>query len=192
MILASIVAAAVLGFALAADAFAVSLSQGAAAGARPHRAALVVGAAFGLAQGAAPLFGWVVGAAFIGLLAAVDHWVAFAILAALGVKLSWDGLKPKADHGPPPTRATGWALAALAVATSIDAAAAGLTLPALGLAPTLAAAIIGGVTFLACVGGVYAGRAAGARLGAKAEVVGGAMLLIVGLRVLVEHGALPV
>lgn len=195
MSLAALFPALVMGLALAADAFAAALCQGVAAGqakARPLPVALTVGLAFGVAQGVAPLLGWLAGAAFSTLLAAYDHWIAFVILAVLGVRLIGEGLQRESEDAAPASLAVGWTLAGLAVATSIDAAAAGVTLPTLGLPPLTSATIIGVVTFAACAIGVLVGRAVGDRLGGRAEILGGAALIAIGLKVLVDHGAIAV
>jgi len=176
----------ILAFALAADAFAVSLSQGVAARGRPHATALMLGGAFGLAQGVMPLIGWSLGLAMTAAIAAYDHWVAFVVLALLGVKLIYEGLH--ADAEAPAKRIAGWSLVVIAFVTSIDAAGAGLALGALQAAPLLAAAIIAAITAIACAGGVYLGRAIGARFGRCAELAGGAALIAIGVKVLWDHG----
>lgn len=175
----------ILALALAADAFAVAVCQGAVA--RPGaRGALRIGSAFGVAQGLMPLAGWAVGMAFAGLIREVDHWIAFGLLAALGAKAIHEGLEPPDDCDPAPSL-SGWALAGAALATSIDAAAAGLTLPTLGAPILLACLIIGGVTLAACAGGVFIGAAAGARIGKRAEVAAGVALILIGTKILIEH-----
>lgn len=181
--------AAVLGLGLAADAFAASLCQGAAARGRTHATALTVGAAFGAAQGVMPLAGWAAGLALAGVIAAVDHWIAFAVLAGLGVNMIRAGLAYDPCAPETARAASGWALAALALATSLDAAAAGLAFDAMRLEPAGAAAVIAAVTALACAAGVYIGRAAGAALGGRAELAGGAALILIGLKILVDHRA---
>lgn len=178
-----------LGLALAADAFAAALCQGAIARPRAtHATALTIGAVFGAAQGVAPLLGWSLGLAFAGAIEAIDHWVAFTILAVLGGKLIHEGLSEQ-DADAAPKRARGWALVALAVATSIDAAAAGLAFDAMALPPFAAAGVIAAVTFIVAAGGVYLGRAFGAALGGKAEVLGGVALMLIGLKILADHHA---
>ncbi len=181
----SLLPAAALGTALAADAFAAALCQGASARGNHHVRALTIGASFGAAQAIAPLFGWALGVAFAGIIAAFDHWIAFGILAVLGGKLIKEGLSSDGECAPP---ASGWTLVLLAVATSIDAVAAGFALPTMAIAPLVAAAVIGIVTFVLSAGGVYLGRAVGTALGGKAEVFGGVVLIAIGVRILVEHG----
>lgn len=181
----ALASATMLGTALAVDAFAAALCQGAAVRHRVHGRAFGIGALFGVAQALGPLLGWLLGVACKDLIAAVDHWIAFGILAVLGVRLIRAGWAPAGACAPP---AHGWLLVGLAVGTSVDAVAAGFALPTLGLAPLLAAGIIGVVTFALSTGGVYLGRAVGAALGGKAEVFGGVVLVGIGVRILVEHG----
>ena len=171
-----------LALALSMDAFAAALSQGAAGAG--NAAALRIGAAFGFAQGAMPLLGWGLGLAFAQLLRAVDHWVALILLSALGLKMLREAFSGDSEA---PRQFAGWALFSCAVATSIDAAAAGLTLPTLGVPILLAVATIGATTAILSWGGVLAGRAAGQRLGRYAEVAGGLILIGIGVKIFVEH-----
>lgn len=178
-----------LAFGLAADAFAVSLSQGAVAGARPWRTAIIVGLAFGVAQAVAPLIGWSLGVAFAGIIEAWDHWVAFVLLAMIGAKMVWEGLKPGDGAEAADKPASGWPLFMLAVATAIDAAAAGITLPTLGAPVIVSVAMIGLVTFGMCFAGVWIGRAGSKAIGSNAEIIGGLLLIVIGAKVLIDHKA---
>ena len=177
-----------LALALAADAFAVAVCQGALVGPSPWRPSLAIGAAFGAAQAIAPLIGWSVGILFAGLLESVDHWIAFGLLAFVGGKMLVEGMTGDAP-GEERVRATRWRLLALAVATSIDAVAAGFTLPMIGVGIALSVTLIGVVTFGLSMAGVWAGRAASAALGSRAEVFGGVILIGLGVKVLFDHHA---
>lgn len=176
-----------LALALASDAFAVALCQGAVVGKKALRPSLAVGAAFGAAQAIAPLIGWGLSALFAGMIERFDHWIAFALLALVGGKMLIEGIK--GGDREETKRASGWALLALAVATSIDAAAAGFTLTAIGVGIWLSVAVIGLVTFVLSFAGVWIGRAGASALGSKAEIVGGVVLIGLGVKVLVEHHA---
>lgn len=154
----------------------------------PHLTALILGGACGAAQALMPLIGWALGELLGAAFEAMDHWIAFAVLSILGGKLIKEALERGDDEPPPPL--AGWSLLALAVATSIDAAAAGVTFDALRLEPFSTAAVIGVVTAVVCAAGVYLGRAVGAALGKPAEFIGGAALILLGLKVLWDHGAL--
>ena len=176
-----------LALALASDAFAVALCQGAVISPKPWRQALTVGAAFGAAQAIAPLIGWALGALFAGTIERFDHWIAFALLALVGGKMVIEGLKGGAKDQTQP--AGGWALLALAVATSIDAAAAGFTLPTIGVGIGVSLAVIGVVTFVLSAAGVMMGRMGASAFGSKAEIVGGLVLIGLGVKVLIDHHA---
>ena len=182
-----------LAIGLAADAFAVAIGQGAAARARVWQTALAVSLAFGVAQAVAPLLGWSLGVTFAGLIEAWDHWIAFALLALIGAKMIWEGNRsdPPGEASDPGKErvATGWTLLGLAVATSIDAAAAGITLPTLGAPILLSIAVIGLVTFALSFAGVWIGRTGTRALGSNAEIIGGLILIVIGAKVLIDHRA---
>lgn len=172
-----------LAFALAMDAFCVSVAQGASV--RPGwGGALRMALAFGVAQGVMPLVGWGLGQAFAGVIERVDHWIAFVLLAAIGGKMIHEAFD---DDDAPAAALSGMGLLTAAFATSVDAAAAGITLPTLGLPVGLAVGTIGAVTALLCLFGARAGGAIGARAGRKAEVIGGVVLIGLGLRILLQH-----
>lgn len=176
-----------LAFGLAADAFAVAITQGAAATDRPMRAALVLAGAFGLAQAIAPLAGWALGQTFAGHIEHWDHWIAFGLLGVIGAKMIRDGLKPRAE--PEEELSKGLALPMLALATSIDAAAAGVALPTLGAPILMSVLTIGLVTFGMCFAGVWIGRAGSRAVGPNAAILGGVVLIVIGAKVLVDHRA---
>lgn len=171
-----------LAFALAMDAFAVALTQGAKF--RPGaRGALAIALTFGVFQALMPLAGWVIGAVALIYVEAVDHWIAFGLLTFLGVRM----LGGHIGEGEAAHRLTGRTLLIAGVATSIDALAAGITLPALGVSPWLAVALIGAVTFTMSGAGVWLGRRAGDHLGAWAERAGGIILIGLGAKIFAEH-----
>lgn len=176
------IAALLLALALAMDAFAVALTQGAKF--RPDaRGGLAIAATFGIFQALMPLAGWVIGAVALIYVEAVDHWIAFGLLAFLGVRMLGGHVgEEEASHA-----LTGRALLLAGVATSIDALAAGITLPTLVVAPLLAVALIGLVTFAMSGAGVMLGRVAGDRWGEWAERAGGLILIGLGLRILAQH-----
>jgi putative Mn2+ efflux pump MntP len=173
-----------LAFALAMDAFAAAVCQGAVQR-RAGRLAVTIGLAFGAAQGLMPLLGWSLSLAFAAWFAAVDHWIALFLLGFLGARMLHEGLARDEGECAPPIG--GWSLLAAAIATSIDAAAAGVTLPLLGRPILLACAVIGGVTALVSGGGVWLGSAAGTRFGKPAELLGGAVLIGLGVKIFVQH-----
>lgn len=171
-----------LALALAMDAFAVALTQGAKF--RPSlRGGAAIALTFGVFQAAMPLAGWVIGAVALIYIEAVDHWIAFGLLTFLGVRMLGGHVgEEEAAHA-----LTGRALLLAGVATSIDALAAGITLPTLAVEPLLAVALIGVVTATMSAGGVALGRVAGDRFGEWAERAGGVILIALGCKILAEH-----
>ena len=176
------IAAALLALALAMDAFAVALTQGARF--RPSASGgAAIAATFGVMQGVMPLIGWGIGAVAFAYIAAVDHWIAFALLAFLGVRM----LRGHGDDDAASHALTGRALVIAGVATSIDALAAGITLPTLDVAPLTAGLVIGVVTLVLSGLGVALGRMAGDRFDDWAERLGGVILIGLGAKILAEH-----
>jgi putative Mn2+ efflux pump MntP len=181
-----------LAFGLAMDATAVSAARG-LAGRRP-RELVVLPALFGGFQAGMAALGWLAGRWAGPYIERWDHWVAFGLLVAIGGKMLVDAWRdgrgdsrrePGADHAAPP--ATLALYLGLALATSIDAAAAGLTLPLVPVAPWLALALIGGVTAACSASGYLAGRVAGERFGARLAALGGLVLIGIGVRLLAQH-----
>ncbi|MBC7158970.1 MAG: manganese efflux pump [Porphyrobacter sp.] len=172
---------------LAMDACAVALVRGAVAGARPG-GALATAAAFGIAQGAMPLVGWGLGRAFASRIEQIDHWVAFVLLSALGIRMilaaraAPEGAVPQPGRG---SRAATLLLAA--IATSIDAAVAGIALDAFAAPVAVACLLIGGVTAVLSFAAYLLGGRVPTRAGNAAEAVGGLVLIGLGSKILIEH-----
>lgn len=174
-----------LAIALSLDVFAVALSRGVAAPPRAVlRTALTVGGAVGVAHGLMPLIGWSLTSAMAALLRDVDHWIAFVLLVLIGAHMLRESRHP--DGGGPATNG-GTSLLALAVATSIDAAVAGGTFAGLGQPVAIGCTALALAAFLFAVAGVYLGRVAGDALGARAQVAGGLVLILLAIRIVVEH-----
>lgn len=175
-------AALLLALALAMDAFAVALTQGARF--RPSLAGgTAIAGTFGLFQGIMPLVGWGIGAVAFAYIAAIDHWIAFGLLAFLGVRMLGGHVgEEEASHA-----LTGKVLLVAGVATSVDALAAGITLPTLEVAPLIAGLVIGVVTLVLSGFGVVLGRMAGDAFGEWAERIGGVILIALGVKILAEH-----
>ncbi|WP_114393697.1 manganese efflux pump MntP family protein [Oleisolibacter albus] len=177
-----------LAFGLAMDSFAAALGKGAGLARPCLRKALTVGAVFGLFQAVMPLLGFALGAAFAGLIEAVDHWIAFVLLGVIGGRMVLE-----AARGPLPEEQEGrseLALAALfaaGVATSIDAMAAGISLGLFDTPVVCSALVIGLVTFALSVIGVYLGRLVGPLFGRWAVGAGGVGLVLLGIKILVQH-----
>lgn len=178
---------------LSMDAFAVSVSSGITFGKATLRQTLRVAGAFGLAQGLMPLIGYAVANLFAKQIVAIDHWVAFGLLAFLGGKMLWEVWRGGDDepHGDPDDTRT---LLLMALATSIDAMAVGVTMaldrtglltPAWGF--LLCAGVIALITFAVCTVGVRIGCKTGSCFGDRAQIAGGIVLIGIGVKILLEH-----
>jgi putative Mn2+ efflux pump MntP len=177
-----------LSLALAADAVAAAATRGLCVPRLRLRHFASVALWFGLAQGGMTLLGGLLGRRFGRLVADYDHWIAFGLLSALGLKLlheAWTGEAEPAQAGERAFATRTMAL--LALATSIDALAAGVTLPLMNAPLALTCTSIGVVTALTSALGLYAGRRFGAALGKRVDVAGGVMLIALGTKILIEH-----
>lgn len=178
---------------LAMDATAVSAAKGLSVPRVAPRQALLVAALFGGFQALMPVVGWFVGGALGEVVAAWDHWIAFALLGAIGGKMLHEALAggdtaDRPDDGAGARDAFGLrVLLVLAVATSIDALAVGVTLPMLDAPFFATIATIGCVTAALSLCGLWAGRRFGAMLGPRLDAVGGVVLIGLGAKILVEH-----
>ncbi len=179
-------AIAVLSLSMSTDAFAAAVGRGAS-----HRpavsTALKAGVVFGVIEAITPLIGWGLGIVAAGLVERVDHWIAFALLAAVGGKMIWEACQPIDDEDAGPKRSGPWALIATAVGTSIDAAAVGVGLAFIGVNIWVIALSIGFTTFALTTVGMLIGKAVGKRFGKKAEFLGGLALVGIGSMILFEH-----
>jgi putative Mn2+ efflux pump MntP len=186
----SIIEKILIAIALAMDSFAVSIGTGLALGRVSTRQTLRMAWHFGIFQAFMPVLGWFMGLKVRPYIQAFDHWLAFTLLAYLGLKMVWDSFQGREkDKGTDPTR--GGTLILLAVATSIDALAVGLSLSLLGLDIWSMALIIGLVTFAFTVCGLHLGSLAcrGSQISMYAELIGGAVLICIGIKILLVHGA---
>lgn len=178
-----------LALGLAMDATAVAAARGLAAPRLRARDVALVAALFGGFQALMPLIGWLVGTTVGPLVERWQHWVVFVLLGGIGARMLWeareaaDETDTRGDHDVFDLRV----LLLLAVATSIDALAAGVTLPLLRAPMLLSLVTIGVVTAALSAIGLYAGRRFGAALGRKLDVAGGLVLIGLGARTLVEH-----
>ena len=175
-----------IAIALAMDAFAVSVAAGAGFRQLRIRHALQMAAFFGGFQAIMPLIGWMAGLRFKTAIQACDHWVAFAILTAVGLKMIWEAFKIEQAETPsnPANLAV---LLTLSVATSIDALAVGITLSLITAYIAYAVIIIGLITFaLSCVGCAI-GKRIGHLFENKIEIAGGCILIAIGLKILLSH-----
>ncbi len=170
-----------LAFGLAMDATAVCAAR--ALGANNRRELVILPLLFGVFQAGMASLGWLGGRAVGPYIAAWDHWVAFGLLVVIGGKMIVDALRGGDEE---PAAGSPLLYLGLALATSIDAAAAGLTLHLLEVAPWLTLLLIGSVTVACSAIGYVAARAVGRRLGANLDILGGAVLITIGLDILIR------
>lgn len=186
----SFATALILAFSLSMDSFAAALGTGACLRRPGLWEAFRVGVCFGGVQLAMPAIGFALGLTFATFVQEVDHWVAFLLLLGVGGKMVWESLfgddedEVGGDHD---GRTALGALLITAVATSIDAAAVGVSLAVVDVDIVSICLLIGAVTFGMSSGGVLMGRAAGPLLGQRAELIGGLGLIAIGTKILVEH-----
>jgi putative Mn2+ efflux pump MntP len=183
----NLAATAVLSLAMSTDAFAAAVGKGAALH-KPHlREALRTGLIFGIIEGLTPVVGWALGQVAAPYVSAWDHWIAFALLSLLGLRMIRAGFsEPEADVSKPTTHSF-WVLAITGFATSIDAMVVGVGLAIMGADIVMTAAAIGVSTFIMVTIGVMLGRVLGVIAGRRAEVVGGILLVGIGCLILYEH-----
>jgi manganese efflux pump family protein len=175
-----------LALALSIDAFAVTLSAAAAGSVTDGRATFRLSFHFGLFQFMMPILGWTAGLALEPIIVAVDHWVAFILLTFVGGRMIRASFQePEREEARDPSR--GMTLMALAVATSIDALAVGLTMALLNTEILWPSLIIGAVTGTVCLVAVRLGRRFKAHVGEKAELAGGIILIVIAFRILISH-----
>ena len=174
-----------IGVGLSMDAFAVALCKGLSMRRINYAHAAVIALFFGVFQAVMPLIGWVLGTQFARHITSVDHWIAFALLGYIGGKMIWEAVRGgEEEHAEALSLKL---LVMMAVATSIDALAVGITFAFLQMDILPSAAVIGLTTFVISFGGVFAGNRFGARYKRKAEIVGGVVLVLIGVKILLEH-----
>ena len=178
-----------LAIGLSMDAAAVSAARGLSLRRIRLRHVVRVAVFFGGFQALMPLAGWLIGAGIGPLVEAWDHWIAFALLAAIGAKMLWEATGEEGTEDMPHGRDLfGFRIMLLlAIATSIDALAVGITLPMLEAPLALSIATIGVTTAGLSVAGLYAGRHFGSVLGRRLEALGGFVLIGLGAKILLEH-----
>ncbi len=177
-----------LGLAMSTDAFAAALGKGAAMRKPRIGQALRTGLIFGSIEAITPVIGWLLGKGASRYIAAWDHWIAFALLLALGLHMIWGSLQPESGEPVDQAKKQGFvALALTGVATSIDALAVGVSLAFVDTPIAVVAVVIGLCTFSMVTLGVMLGRVLGALVGKRAETIGGVILIGVGAAILYEH-----
>lgn len=179
-----------IALALAVDAFAVAVAAGVSLCRVTGRQLFRLSFHFGLFQAGMNIAGWGGGLTVRDLIKGIDHWVAFVLLALVAVKMVVDGIKGPGDEADKVDPTRGVTLVMLAVATSIDSLAVGLSFALLKVSIWLPAAMIGLVAMLLTVAGLRLGClvGSGSRIGSRAEIGGGLVLLAIGISILRQHG----
>lgn len=173
---------------LSMDAFAVAICKGLGMRSLNLRTAVVLALFFGVFQALMPFIGWALGSQLMWLIEPVDHWIAFVLLAFIGGKMIWEAFhEDEADASEDTSQIDLREFLVLAVATSIDALAAGISFAALSVDIVPSVALIGIITFVLSLIGVAVGHYFGARYQRPASVAGGVVLILIGLKVLLEH-----
>lgn len=182
-----------IAFGLSMDSFAVSISSGLILPEIRFKKAIIIAFSLAFFQGLMPLIGWLLGFGFQEYVKPVDHWVAFVLLAFLGLKMIWESTKKEEEReNVNPLEAK--VLLTMSVATSIDALIVGMSLAFVQKSETsvwrnilVPVIIIGIVTFIVSMLGILFGKKMGNRLGKRMEMIGGLVLLFIGIRILAEH-----
>jgi manganese efflux pump family protein len=176
----------VIALGLSFDTFAVSLSYGVIRNRILFRQASWIAIVLSVFQGGLTIAGYFLGSIISDALKATDHWIALGLLAFLGIKMIIEGLKKTSD-----TETKDYSsmlvLFTIAIGTSIDAFAVGISFALLDVRIWEAGIVIGAVTFLASMTAIRIGKTAGDRLGNKVEIVGGLLLIAIGLKIFLEH-----
>ena len=179
-----------IAIALAMDAFSVSITQGMLIKQKPLKLAIKLGSIFGFFQALMPLIGYIAGNAFASYIQSIDHWIAFILLGFLGIRMIKESL---ADDDDDQTKNSSdndldfKTVVVLAIATSIDALAAGVTFAFLTTNIVQAIALIGVLTAIICFVGVYIGYICKSKFKFNMELIGGCILILLGLKILLEH-----
>jgi putative Mn2+ efflux pump MntP len=175
-----------IAFGLAMDAFAVSITSGLMIKHLRINNALKIAIFFGSFQAIMPLIGWSAGLSFRCFISGVDHWIVFGLLSIIGCKMIYESSKMGSNEKKiDPLNL--YVLFILSIATSIDSLAVGLSLSFLNVPIALPAIIIGVVTFLLSLLGVYLGNRIGHFFERKIELIGGLILIGIGIKILIEH-----
>lgn len=179
-----------LGVGLSMDAFAVSVCKGLGMRKLNKKQALIIGLYFGGFQALMPFVGWLLGSQFQKYITSIDHWIAFILLGFIGGKMMIEAVREwneeeVVDVMDAPTDHKN--MLVLAVATSIDALAVGITFAFLATPIVEAITIIGITTMVISIAGVVVGNFFGSRYKSKAEFIGGLILVLLGLKILLEH-----
>lgn len=183
----SIIELLLVGLSLSMDAVAVSMTNGMTIKKMGVKGALADAAAFGIFQGLMPLIGFFAGSVFAEQMSRIDHWIALILLGFIGAKMLWDSLKKEDEIFCIDRKLTFRLLLVQAVATSIDALAVGVSFAAMRIQIFFAVSIIAATTFVCSLAAVFIGKRFGDFLGKKAGILGGCILILIGLKIFLDH-----
>ncbi|KIR01416.1 membrane protein [Lachnospiraceae bacterium TWA4] len=179
-----------IGVGLSMDAFAVSIGKGLGMEKVNKKQAFIIGLYFGGFQALMPLIGWLAGIRFQSYITSVDHWIAFILLSIIGGNMIIEAIKGDEDEDETDEKDQPLShkeMVILAIATSIDALAVGITFAFLDVQILPAITIIGCTTFVLSIIGVFVGNFFGTRYEKRAQILGGIILICIGLKILLEH-----
>ncbi len=177
----------IIAVSLSADCFAVAIGSSISRKNLPPWQGFRISLSFGLFQAVMVLLGWLAGSRIIEFISAYDHWVAFALLLFVGGRMLWESFHTE-EEKEANIDITKWLLLlTLSIATSLDALAVGLSFAFMEVNLTLACTTIGLVAFIITLFGFFVGKRLGSVVGKRAEMIGGIILIIIGLRILLEH-----
>lgn len=175
-----------IAFGLSFDTFAVSVSTGIKITYLKFKQALKIALTLGVFQALMPLIGWFLGVQIESYISNYDHWIAFGLLAILGLRMIYESFS-KEENNTSANPLNPVVLIGMAIATSIDALVVGVSFAFMNMNIYLSVAIIGLVTFLVSMVGMLFGKKVGGKLGKRMEIVGGIILIIIGLKMLFSH-----
>lgn len=175
----------ILSIGLAMDAFAVAVCKGLSMSNMNWKKGLIIGAYFGIFQAIMPLKGYLLGVSFQEKIQSVDHWIAFILLGVIGLNMLKEAISNDTETSNDSIKFKDMVI--LAIATSIDALAVGITFAFLKVNIFIAISLIGIITFAISVAGVKIGNVFGCKYEKKAEFVGGLILILLGIKILIEH-----
>ena len=176
-----------IGLGLSMDAFAVAVCKGLSMRKITLQKALIVGLYFGIFQSVMPLIGYFLGRQFAGLITAYDHWVTFVLLALIGLNMIRESREKNEEEEKTDASLSPRSMLPLAIATSIDALAVGISFAFLKVEIVPAVSFIGIITLILSIVGVKIGNVFGARYKSRAELAGGLVLILLGTKILLEH-----
>lgn len=171
---------------LAMDAFSVAVCKGLSMKKLNIRSGIIIALFFGVFQGAMPLIGYFLGSRFSGYINSVSHWVAFILLGIIGGKMIWEAFHDEETETETEYKLALGELTVLSVATSIDALAVGIVFAAAKVNLILSVIMIAVITFVISFAGVVIGNKFGSRFEKKAEITGGVILILIGLKMLLD------